>query len=339
MATTTYGDISPRTAAYAAKEMLRRGAPHLVLEKFGQSRPLPRNKTDTIKFRRYEALDPSPNALSEGVTPTAKTLSKTDVTAQLTQYGDLIEITDVIEDTHEDPVLQESVEVLGEQQAQMIETVRFNSLKAGTNVMYAGGATQRSGVNSPISLSLQRGATRSLKRQNARKITKALKSTPSYETANVAPAFVALCHPDLEADIRGMDGFTPAERYGQETPWESEIGKVEDVRYVTSTIFAPWEDGGGSADPDSTAGSGDEVVSTGGTSADVYPILLVSKDAYGIVPLKGRGAVTPSVVNPSSRDKSDPLGQRGYCGWKAYQAATILNDAWMVRLEVAASAL
>lgn len=339
MGTTTYGDISPRTAAYAAKEMLRRGAPYLVLERFGQSRPLPRNKTDTVKFRRYEALDTSPNELEEGVTPSAKTLSKTDVSAQLQQYGDLIEITDVIEDTHEDPVLQESVEVLGEQQAQMIETVRFDELKSGTNVMYAGGVDDRSEVNETISLDLQRAATRSLKRQNARKLTKVLRSTPSYETVNVAPAYVALVHPDLEADIRGMEGFTPAERYGQETPWESEIGKVEDVRYVSSTIFQPWEDEGGDADPDGEDDSGDEVVSSEGDKADVYPVLLVAKDAYGIVPLKGRGAVTPSVVNPSSRDKSDPLGQRGYAGWKAYQAAVILNDAWMVRLEVAASSL
>lgn len=334
MAVTNYGDISPRTAAYASKEMLRRGAPYLVIERFGQSKPLPKNKTDSVKFRRYEALDASPNALSEGVTPTAKTLTKTDVLAELQQYGDLIGITDVIEDTHEDPVLQESVEVLGEQQAQMLETVRYNKIKAGTNVMRAGGAGDKGSVNKPLTLALQRAATRSLKRQNARKVTKVLRSTPSYETANVAPAYVAMCHPDLEADIRQMDGFTPVERYGQETPWESEIGKVEDVRYVSSTIFTPEESAGG--DP----GTGDdEVVSTDDSSADVYSIFLVGKDAYGIVPLKGRGAVTPSVVNPSSRDKSDPLGQRGYAGWKAYQTAAILNDAWMIRLEVAVSAL
>ena len=35
MAATNYGDISPRTAAYAEKELLKRGLPYLVLEKFG----------------------------------------------------------------------------------------------------------------------------------------------------------------------------------------------------------------------------------------------------------------------------------------------------------------
>jgi len=134
MATTEYGDISPRTAAYAAAQLLKRGMPYLVLEKFGQMKPIPKNNSDTIKFRRYDALDPSPNTLSEGVTPSSKKLSKTDVSATLQQYGDLVEITDVVEDTHEDPVLDEATEILGEQASQMIETVRFNVLKAGTNV-------------------------------------------------------------------------------------------------------------------------------------------------------------------------------------------------------------
>ncbi|WP_018865123.1 N4-gp56 family major capsid protein [Thioalkalivibrio sp. ARh3] len=325
---TTYGDISPRTAAYAAKEMLRRGIPYLVLERFGQSKPIPRNKTDTVKFRRYEALDPSPNALDEGVTPTAKKLTKTDYPAQLTQYGDLVEITDVVQDTHEDPVLNESVEILGEQQAQMIETVRYNILKAGTNVFFANGE-DRSEVNTPVSRALQRKITRSLKRQNARKITSVVRSTPSYGTEAVAPSYIGLVHPDLEGDIRNMDGFVPIEKYGSMTPYESEIGKVEDVRYVSSTIFQPFE-GEGSA-------TLNDMLSADGDNVDVYPILYIAKDAFGLVPLKGQGAVTPSVVNPSSRDKADPLGQRGFVGWKSYQTAVILNDAWMVRAEVAAT--
>ena len=38
MATTAYGDISPRTAAYAQKELLKRGEPFLVIERFGPGR-------------------------------------------------------------------------------------------------------------------------------------------------------------------------------------------------------------------------------------------------------------------------------------------------------------
>lgn len=326
MAQTSYGDISPRTAAYAEKELLKRGLPFLVIEKFGQAKSLPANNSKVITFRRYSALPTTPVALTEGVTPAGQTLAKVDISATLSQYGDLTTITDVVLDTHEDPVLNEAITLLGEQAAQMIEKMRFNVLKAGTNVLYANGAT-RAEVNTPISLQLQRRATRALKRQNARFITKIVRSTPSFGTENVAPGYVALIHPDCESDVRNMTGFVPAEKYGQITPWENELGKVEDVRYVSSTVFEPW----------AGAGAAGETMLQTGAKSDVYPILFVASDAYGIVALKGMFAVTPMVVNPKPSD-SDPLAQRGHVSWKAMQTAVILNDAWMVRGEVAATA-
>lgn len=326
MATTTYGDISPRTAAYAQKELLKRGIPYLVFEKFGQAKAIPANSTKVTKFRRYDALPNTPKELTEGVTPAASSLTVTDITATLKQYGDVVTITDVILDTHEDPTLNEAVEVLGEQAAQMIEKVRFGILRAGTNVFYANGST-RNAVNTAISHTLQRKAVRALKRQNARPITSIVRSTPSYGTEAVSPGFVGICHPDLEPDIRSMTGFVPAEKYGSISPWENELGKVEDVRYVTSTIMEPWADAGGAK------GS---MLSTTGTNADVYPVLYVSKDAYGIIALKGAFALTPMVVNPKPSD-SDPLAQRGHVGWKAMQTAAILNDNWLCRAEVGAT--
>ena len=65
--------------------------------------------------------------------------------------------------------------------------------------------------------------------------------------------------------------------------------------------------------------------------------MIVARDAYGIVPLKGKDSITPMVVNPKPV-AGDPLAQRGTVGWKAWQNAVILNDAWMIRLEVAATA-
>jgi len=325
--TTLYGDISPRTAAYAAADMLKRGLPFLVLEKFGQAKPLPENKSRVMTFRRYNALPATPVPLVEGVTPSAKQLTKTDVTATLMQYGDRVELSDVVLDTHEDPVLAEAVEVLGEQAAQMIETVRFNVLKAGTNVFYANG-TARNQVNTKITTALQRQVTRALKRQNARPITSVVRSTPSFGTTSIAAAYISVAHPDVENDIRDMTGFRPSEDYGTMTPFESEIGKVESCRYLTSTVFEPWLNAGGP--------KGSTVLGSIGNNADVYPVLTFGRDAYGIVALKGRYAITPMIVNPKPSD-SDPLAQRGHAGWKSMQTAVILNDFWMARSEVAVS--
>lgn len=343
-AVTQYGDISPRVAAYAVTQLLKRGLPYLVIEKFGQTYPIPTNSTKVAKFRRYflagatgGAGDGNPASafstplavtpLVEGVTPTGKKLANVDYTVTLVQYGDYVTISDVVLDTAEDQVLNQVTESLGESAAQTIETIRFNVLKAGLNVFYANGSA-RNAVNTTLSLAIQRKITTALTRQNARRITQVVKSTPDFRTEPIEAAFIALTHPDLESDIRNMTGFIPTKQYGTVTPFENEIGSVETVRYLQSTVFAPWADAGGAAGA---------MRSTSGTNADVYPVLFLGRDAYGIVPLKGKDSLTPMVVNPKPA-AGDPLAQRGTVGWKAMTTAVILNDAWMARLEVAATA-
>jgi N4-gp56 family major capsid protein len=340
--TVVYGDISPRTAAYVIRDLLSRAMPYMVIEKFGQNYPIPTNNTKTAKWRRYFLQGATGSAgsgsgnyfvplaltpLVEGVTPAGNRLATQDYTVTLNQYGDYVTITDVVMDTHEDPVLQEATTIMSEQAAMTIETIRFNILKAGTNVFWANGGV-RTAVNTPISLALQRQITTSMLRQNAKMLTQVVKSTPDYRTEPVEGAFIALAHPDLETDIRNMTGYINPKQYGTTTPYENEIGAVERVRYLSSTIFAPFPDAGGLKGL---------MRSTTGTNADVYPILYVARDAYGIVPLKGKDSITPMVVNPKPA-AGDPLAQRGTVGWKAWQAAVILQDAFLVRAEVAATA-
>ncbi len=321
-----YGDITPRTAAHAVARMLTRGLPYLVLEKFAQVYVMPTKSTKVAKFRRYNALALATVPLVEGVTPAGKKATVTDVTAQLEQYGDYVPFSDVIEDTHEDPYLQQISDILGEQAAQTMETVRYGVIKAGTNVFYANGAN-RAAVNTPLTLALQRKATRALKRQNAEYHTNVVGSTPDFRTEPVEAAFIGLVHPDGENDIRSQAGFIATKQYGTVTPWANEIGAIEDVRYLRSTIFTPFPDAGGAAGA---------MISTTGAQADVYPVLIIAKNSYGVVPLKGKDSMNIMVVNPKPAP-GDPLGQRGTAAWKMMHTAVILNDAWLVRLEVAAT--
>jgi N4-gp56 family major capsid protein len=330
MAITKYGDISPRTAAYVSKELLERALPLLVLEKFMQAKPIPKNETKSITFRRYNSLDPATTPLVEGVTPSGKKLTKTDITATLEQYGDYVELTDVILDTHEDPILKETIAILGEQAALTVELIRYYVLRACTNKYYANGSA-RTDVNSVLTLDLQKKIVRGLKRQNARKITSVVKSTPSFNTQSVLPSFVALAHTDLENDIRAMNGFIDVKDYGNTQAFEGEIGAVNDVRYILSNVFEPYESAGGNP---ATNG----VITTNSTNADVYPVIYLARDAWAGVPLKGAYAITPFVVNPMP-NSADPLGQRGSVGWKTMQTSIILNDAWMAVAEVAAKEL
>lgn len=354
VAITSYGDISPAVAAWSVVKMLERAVPLLQLEKFGQTYPLPTQSTQTAKFRRYYltgaagAAGPDNGAgtngagtafsipvattpLTEGVTPSGSTLANTDYTVQLYQYGDFTTITDVIIDTHTDPVLAQMSAVLGEEAASTVETLRFNVLKAGTNVWYQGNVAGRSSVAGAITLTDQRRVTTGLNRQNTKKITSVVASTPAFNTTSVEAGYMAVVHPDLESDIRNMTGFVPVAKYGPHTsPFEGEIGSVEQVRYLTSTIIGPF------------LGAGVSVGSTGlrsvaASAVDVYPVLIFGRDAYGIVPLKGKSSMAPMVVNPKPAP-GDPLGQRGTIGWKLWTGTVILQDAYMARLEVGATA-
>ncbi len=329
MALTTYGDISPAVAASSAVEMLKRGQPHLVIQQFGQSKPLGKNDTDTKKFRRYERLSAATTPLVEGVTPSGSSPTTTDYTAQLAQYGDYLDLTDVIQDLHTDPVLMEYSGMIGEQAALTVEVIAFGIIKAGTTVYRANGSA-RSDINTPYTLTIQRKIVRGLKRQLARPFTKKISSSAKFNTESVLPSFIGMVHTDMETTIRGLAGFKDVVDYGSETPYESEIGSVEGVRYLISTIFEAWADAGGAY-----AGSGTDMITTTGVSADVYPVIILAPDAFGVVPLKGANAITPMVLNPNVPRGSDPIAQRGSVGWKTYFTAVILNNGWMGRAECA----
>lgn len=326
----TDAGISQRTNVYAERMMLKHAGPTTVLDKLGLTKQMPKNKSTSIKFRRPKVFDAVTTPLLEGVTPSTTAFAYEDVLATLKQYGQVVGITDVIEDTHEDPVLNDATEQCGENIGRTIEALTYGVVKAGTNVFYANGSA-RNAVNTPISLTKQRAVTRGLKAQKAMKITKILSPSPDYETRAIEAAYVAVAHTDLESDIRNMAGFVTVAEYGTRKPMcDEEIGSVEDVRYVLSPDLDPFLDAGGAKGA---------MVSTTGTSADVYPILYFGKEAFGTVALRGQGAVSPTIIPVNQKTKDDPLGQRGYVGWKTWFVSVRLNEAWMARLEVAVTAL
>jgi len=335
--TTTYGDISPRTAGAAKRKLLERGQHMMTTERFGQVDPQQRNKTKTVKWRRYESLARASAPLAEGIPPAGSNLTFTDIEATLEQYGDSVKLTDVIMDTHEDPVLNETMVIVGEQAGETIEEVRINILRAGSNVFYAGfpSTSSRASVNSPPTRGDFRRIYRYFKKYKCREISQIVRASAMISTEPVEMAYFCMGHTDLYADLAGLSGFIPSAQYSDSAKrLPGEVGKIEQFRIVLTAMFDSWQAAG-------TAGttylsSGARVTSS--TSCDVYPLLCVGRDAYGIVPLQGRSAVTPMVLNPGKPSKSDPLGQVGYVSWKTYQTAAILNNNWLARLEAAATA-
>lgn len=328
---TTYGDISPRVGLYAVAKMLATAKNQLVLERFGMVQAAPKNTGLLIKWRRPIKFAAATTPLVEGVTPSPNQLAYEDVSTTIQQYGSWVPFTDVIVDTHEDPNLQVISSQCGEQAALTKERIVWGVLRGGTNVIRAGGAATRGDVSAVFDLDDIRAAVRVLKNNHAEKLTKVLKASTNIATEPVNASYVALAHTNMEADFRDTDTFTPVHQYSSGGAIsEFELGRVEEVRVILTNHLEPFYGAG------STSISG---VLNNGTNVDVYPIVILGKDAFAVTPLAG-SSVNMGVRNPKmAAGDTDPLGQRGYVAWKMWFSAAILNQAWMIRLESACSSL
>jgi len=322
-----YGDISPRTNFRAWGKLLKRTAPGIITERTAQTKPMTKNSGKTLKFRRYIALDPVIAPLTEGVPPTASKPTYVDVECSIEQYGDWIGITDVIQDTHEDPVMQEFRSLQARQMRESRESLNIGVLTGGTSVYYANGST-RGEVNTPVTAGTLKKLVRGLRRENAEYYMEVLSGSAKYGTTPVGPSFFGMCHTDCEADLQGLAKFTEVKDYPEPSKaLEEEFGACERVRFSTSTMFDPWEDAGGA--------NADMIATTDAAAAvDVYPVVITAPDAWATVPLRGAHSGHLTVVNPKPSHGNE-LGQRGSLGWKYWHTALILNDGLMSRIEMA----
>ncbi len=83
----------------------------------------------------------------------------------------------------------------------------------------------------------------------------------------------------------------------------------------------------------------DEVIypgEAGACGADVYATLVFGENAYGTTSLAG-GGLEHIVKQLGSAGSSDPLNQRATVGWKATKVTVRLVEAFMIRIETAAS--
>jgi len=329
--------------------MLGHAEPIQVLTQFGDQKTQPLNKTDTVVFRRLQPfnataattggysetpqVDPALLVTSEGTTPTSNTISYTDVTTTLNQYAVLFKFSSKAQLMYEDNIPSDMQKITGETMGECAELVCFGQVKAGTNVIYANGAT-RAGLNSIISLNSIRLACRTMEKNRGKMVTEKIAPGPDYDTTPVEPGYIIFIHTDLVADVRDMPNFTERVRYGSAiTPVHPrEIGAVEDFRFVTSPLFVPWLAAG-------LAIGVDGMVSAATTRNDVYPAIVMGASAWGQCSLKGNGftSISPTMISSRKKTHGNPSGMFGYVGADFWMSSVRLNENWMNRIECCAT--
>lgn len=252
--TTLDPGLSDEMKVYYSMRLINLAEPELIHDQFGQKHPIPKNSGKTIEFRKYDSLPKALVPLTEGVTPAGQKMSMGVIRATIKQYGGYIELSDILELTAIDNNLVQATRLLASQAGRTADTITREVLAGGTNVVYAGGAKDRSELvggdstaenNKYLTVDDIRKAVRALKVMNAQKIN-------GY--------FAGIIHPDTAYDLMNDKKWVDVKTYSDpDGIYEGEIGKIEGVRFVETTeakIFhaAPLkiEDGGeASAQPDS----------------------------------------------------------------------------------------
>lgn len=303
---TTTSTLSPEMKTFYDKDLLRNAKPILVHNQFGQKRNIPKNGGKSIEFRKFSPLPKALTALTEGVTPNGQALTVTNLTATVSQYGDYVELTDVLQLAAIDPVLTEANKLLGVQAGETLDRLTADILNAGTNVQYSGGKTARASLTATDVLKVDdiKKAVRTLKNNYAKKIN---------------GAYVGIIHPDVAYDLTNDPKWEAVKTYDPKDWYNGEIGRICGVRFVETPEAVTF-----------TVGSGD-------TAKKVYSTLILGADAYGVTTIEG-GGLSTIVKQLGSAGSADPLDQRSSSGWKALHTAKILVEEYMVRIESCATA-
>lgn len=308
MNTTASSGMAPEIKTFYDRTLLERMLPNLPFLKYGQKRPIPKGNGKTIEFRKFNSLEPATTPLTEGVPPTAKDLSVTAITATVKQYGDYVEVTDVLETTSYDPIITETVELEGEQAGETLNIVVRDELLDTTSVFNVGGGVDEDAITA----------------DNVLTADDVLKIQTIFRRNNIKPIsngyYLMFLAPEQAADIMRDPLWRDVSKYANDAKniEEGEIGRLYKFKFIDTSLVEP------------TANS---------NSVDVYSGLAMGKNAYGIVDIEN-GSKPKTIIKIGKEDdgdKSDPLNQKSTIGWKALLTAVRLNELALMRVNSAAT--
>ena len=303
MNTTQSTGMTAEMKEFYDRTLLERMKPNLPFLKHGQKRPIPKGSGKTISFRKFHSLEPATTPLTEGQPPQAKNLTVTEIKATVEQYGDYVEVTDVLTETAIDPIITETVEIEGEQAGETLNIVTRDILLNTTSVFNVGGGVDEDAITADDKLTAD----------------EVLKIQTIFRRANVKPMsdgyYLMFMSPEQAADIMRDPLWRDVSKYANAAKniEEGEIGRLWKFKFIDTTLVDPEDNASG---------------------VSVFSGLAVGRDAYGIVDIEN-GSKPKTIIKigkEDDSDKSDPLNQKSTIGWKALMTAVRLNELALMRV-------
>jgi len=291
---TTNPELFPQ---YYEKKLLQYVKQNLPALDYGQKFSMPQNSGRVAVFTRFAPLSITTTPITFQPTPaTGASLSAQQVSVSIEEYGNYIDLDDFTNITSFAPLMDVSIDRLAYNAKQSLHAVAMNELTAGTNVVYAGGASARSGLD----------GTKKLTKAEIRQAATLLKRNdiPPFQDGY----YVCFIHPDKVADLFTDQELISLSMARKEPIAQGYIGELYGVRFIETTAM-PIVSNGNNATP-----------------ADVYQTIIVGANGYGIVDLDGNTLQT-------IYSNVDKMGRVKTVGWKAYFAVKRLYEPAIVRIE------
>lgn len=324
--TTTF--LSAKVTAVFDRVLLKRAVDNQLFDRYGIAKTIPTNSNAKTAFAyRYKNILPATTPIAEYNGSNIKSSNKVireEVEFGVNHYGDYLTLTDELKKYDFRQIQSDFLDVLGDQASLTIDTIYRDVLRAGTNVLFADGATTRLAVVDGAKKLTANDITimgLKLKNQKAKKFKGAITGTTAIGTQPVRSAYVGIVHPSQTEDLRLLAGWKDVETYADYSKREEEeVGAIKDFRVVETTNNEP-------------------VVQTGTDTNDynVYIGYWMGMDAYATVSLRGAKTIETIVKPIGSAGTADPLNQYGTIGWKAIAGCAIINQNWLIRSEAMAS--
>jgi len=306
----TTAEIPDAVGVWYGPNLLDIAVPLTIANQFGQMKSIPKNSSERIRWSRYEEFDEATTPLTEGVEPEGQIVDVTRMDAILSQYGDLVVMTDVVELTVSDPVANQVNKRLGEQMGRTYDTLTFDVLKA-TGSIY--NCSNGGNLKTPTEVTQADvdDIVQTLMNNNAKMFTDIMGASNKVGTAPLDEAYYCMTNTAVYRDLKNLESWVPINQYP--TPGmrkNGERGYTDNLRWTMSSK-TPLTLNGDLA-----------------TTSTVYDFYVTGQDSYGIVDISG-GNVESIFTPPGGA--GDRLKQKSSLGWKGWHAAKILNDLFLVR--------
>lgn len=294
--------LAPGMQTYYNRTLLEIFEPELVHLQFGDAMPMPLNNGLVMNIRKPVPVPTKVTPLNEGNPGDSTMLSETEVTMTLEQYGDYARLTDKLDMSHLDINILSRVKNFADAGARSIDAVVREEIAKSTNVLFAGGKTERGQITAADKLTsdLILDAVKILKKNKAQRF---------------GGYYVGIIGPDTWRELWDDERFQRVAEYqDKEAVYTGEIGRIGGVRLVESTEAKVFE------------GAGD-------SSADVASVAILGQHAYAYT--SWRGANPRVIAKPAgSAGTADPLDQLATVGWKMDGfGVKLIQPEFCVRIE------